>query len=105
MNNSTLAAPILDPPSTANEPLYHGRLNRLYRSLGLAQQRQPARHIAASLVGVAHLRDQVCPLADQMIQQIIHGTAPAIHATSRTRARQNINLFTSIMNTSVNHKC
>jgi hypothetical protein len=46
MNNSTLAAPILDPPSTANEPLYHGRLNRLYRDLGLGQQRQPARNVA-----------------------------------------------------------
>ena len=40
MNNSTLAAPILDPPSTANEPLYHGRLNRLYGRLGVTPSRR-----------------------------------------------------------------
>ena len=78
--------------------------NGLYRCLRLAQQRQPARHIAAPLVGVGHLGDQVGTLADQVMQQIIHGTAPAIQATSSTRARANISLFISITNTFVNYK-
>jgi hypothetical protein len=43
-------------------------------------------------------------LATQVIEKIVHGTAPAIKATSSTRARANINLLTSITNIFVNYK-
>ena len=89
---------------TRRQTLPHSRLDGLDCHLCLAQQWQPTSHIAATMVGVAHLCYQVRPLADQVVQQIIHGVAPAIQATSSTRARQNISLFTSITNTSVNYK-
>ncbi len=61
-------------PSAASrrKALPHSRLDGLYRNLGLAQQRQPARHVAAPLVSVGHLVDQVDLLADQVVEKIAH---------------------------------
>jgi hypothetical protein len=46
------------------------RSDGLDRRLCLSQQWQPARHIATTLMRTGHLRDEVCPLADQVVEEI-----------------------------------